>query len=261
MKYFFGVFLIGISCSLFAQVGALSGDKLLAYSYDPLPLHVVELEPNFSFFNSASVWAEDGTQLEQAKSELSSSLCWRVTFGFAENFEIGAMFPSDLSGTMIGLKAFLFDAGAIKFSAMGGLNIPLGNRTYDPNNLKLEDKTNFAAGIIGSIKFDDSNAIDINVQYQDYFTDPVDIDYSAYFINAEFGSYFLHENIRTIIGFGYQNSTTPKNKTLNLLTLYPGFAFEFSDNIFLVLNSSHDVSGKNSDKSFGMNLACTMIIE
>lgn len=260
MKYFFSILFIGISNILFSQVGALSGDKLNTYSYDPIPLHVIEFEPNFSFSNSAAVWAQDGTQLEKVESDLSSSLCWRVTYGFAKNFEIGGMFPSDLSGAMLGIKAFLYEAGALNISAMGGLNIPLGTRSYNPNNLSFEEKTNWAAGIIGSIKFDDSNALDINIQYQDFFEDPADVDYQAYFINADFGSYFLHESIRTIIGVNYQNAITPKNNSLSLLTLTPGFAFEFNDNMFLVLNSSHDVTGKNSDKSFGMNLACTMII-
>jgi len=261
MKYFFSILFIGIVNILNAQISSLYADNLNAFSYKTLPLHTIEFEPNFSFSNSAAVWGQDGTQLEKVNHDLSSSLCWRVTYGFAKNFEIGGMFNSDFSNSQLDIKAFLYDAGILKISAMGGVNVPLGNRTYNPDNLSLDEKSKFAAGIIGSISHNESYSIDINFQYQDLFEDLPDFNYQAYFINAEFGSYFLHDKIRTIVGFGYQNIINSSDNPLSLLSLYPGFAFEFNDRMVFALNSSHDVMGKNSDKSFGMNLACTMLFE
>ncbi len=255
------LFIILISSQLgIGQIAGISGSKISAFSYDPIPN--LEFEPTFNITRSNTFWDENSDRFEDLDSiTIASSLCWRITYGFMENLEVGFSVPSDFSTGGLGIKAYLYGGDIFHLSAMAGTNIALGNRTYDKNNPSPDDLSSFGLGLVGSLVFNEKQSIDINFQTQDYFKNDVKgIPTSAYFFNADYGIRRLNDNLLLILGSGFQYYKT-ENIEQSKWTLYPGISIEFAKNYLIVINTSFDFAGKNIEKQSGFSLSLTTIWE
>lgn len=243
-----------------SQIMGISGSKISAFSYDPIPVHVLEFEPTFNITRSNSFWDDTADRITDIDSvTISSSLCWRITYGLMENLEVGLSVPSDVSSGALGIKAYLYGGDLFNLSAMAGTNIALGNRTFDKNNPNFDDLSNFGLGLVGSLVFNEKQSIDINFQVQDYFKNEIEgVPTSSYFFNADYGGRALKDNVLLILGTGYQFYKTD-NLEQSKWTLYPGISVEFANNYLIVINTSFDFLGKNIEKQFGFSLSLTTL--
>lgn len=241
------------------QIAGISGSKISAFSYDPIPKHKVEFEPTFNITRDNKFWNEDSELMDLDSFVVSSSLCWRITYGLSDNIEVGLSVPSNVSNGSLGIKAYLYGGDVFNLTAMAGTNIALGNRVYDKDNPSIDDLSNYGLGLVGSLVFDEKRSIDINFQIQDYFKNDVDeVPTSSYFFNADYGGRALNENLLFILGSGYQFYKTDE-LTQSKWTLYPGISIEYAKNYLIVINTSFDLTGKNMEKQFGFSLSLTTI--
>lgn len=245
----------------FCQITGISGSKISAFSYDPIPKNIVEFEPTFNITSSDQIWDNDSNLTDLDSASVSSSLCWRITYGMTDNIEVGLSVPSDVSAGGLGIKAYLYGDDVFNLTAMAGTNIALGNRIYDKDNPSIDDLSTYGLGLVGSLVFDEKRSIDINFQVQDYFKNDIEgIPTSSYFFNADYGGRGWNDKLLFILGSGYQFNKID-DVTQSKWTLFPGVSIEFAENYLIVMNTSFDFAGKNMEKQFGFSLSLTTIWE
>lgn len=241
-----------------AQITGISGNKISSFSYDPVPVKKVEFEPTLSAIFAKAFWADDGIKQPFVNDQFttSSNLYWRITYGLNKRTELGLSAPNNLSNINLAAKIWLTNGDKVNFSAMLGYALPLGNATYNTQDNKHISYSTIGYGAVASFKFDDKNQLDVNLQVQNGFNE---FNPSQLFINVDFGSYFLRDDLFLIFGTGYQQSLGGDLNT-NKLTIYPGLALETGKQFLFVLNSQHDLFGRNNFKTWGLNLALTTSI-
>lgn len=242
-----------------AQISGISGNKISSFSYDPIPIKKVEFEPTLSTSFAKSYWNNNAEKkyFDNNQLNISSNINWRISYGLNKRTELGLSATNDLSTINLATKVWLNESEKFNVAAMLGYYIPLGNQTYNvaPPYKHLLLST-LGYGVIGSYKFDDKNQLDVNLQMQHGFDE---INPTQLFVNADFGSYFYRDDLFLIIGAGYQQSLGA-DIDFYKLTIYPGFAFEIGKQFLFVINSQHDLLGKNNFKTWGLNLALTTSI-
>jgi len=265
---------------LSSQAAGVAGTKLYTLNTVPIPTRTLEFEPTFNVFRSNGSWTRNSF-VDSDTVEISSNLSWRMAYGLSEKIELGANFQSDTELANFDLKYQIADRGAIKFGAVGGFTFPLGNRTYSKDNPSIDDVSNYYVGLVASFDLDSISSIDLNFQMVDYFRDvyeaapaspnpfptpipnpldPVRLTGTTYFLNAELGSYFLHDGIQTIAGAGYYTTTLDDRWEA---AFYPALAiaFEMYENYVIVLGGSYNIWGKNQPQTLSLALTLTTIWE
>jgi len=241
-----------------AQITGISGNKISSFSYDPVPQKKVEFEPTLSASFAKAFWANDGDKQPFIYDQFttSSSINWRITYGLNKRTELGLSVPNNFSNINLATKIWLTDNDKINLSAMLGYALPLGSVTYSTQDNKHISYSTIGYGVVASFKFDDKNQLDVNLQAQNGFNQ---FNPPQLFINVDFGSYFLRDDLFLIFGTGYQQSLGGDLNT-NKLTIYPGLALETGKQFLFVLNSQHDLFGRNNFKTWGLSLALTTSI-
>jgi len=136
---------------------------------------------------------------------------------------------------------------------MVGYYVPLGNANYYNRRYKHLSYSLLGYGIVSSFQLNPKNQIDVNLQIQHGFNDQ---NPNQLYLNADYGSYFLRDDLFMIIGAGYQQNLDSENQS-NKFTIYPGFALETGKQFLFVINSQHDLFGRNNTKTWGLNIALT----
>ena len=254
------IFTLFYSLNSFSQIGGVSASKISAINYLPIPEKTVEFEPTINLFNSSSFFDNNGNTISIDTATASSALNWRITYGVTENFEVAVGFPSNMQGGNASMKTYLFQKDILHVGAMLGFYFPWGNRTYDKNNLTVNDIGNYGFGLISSLEWNDKNSTDINVQVQNNFQANDQLPTNTYFINIDHGLYSKNGKVLWIMGSGYQYAKL-NEQIQSKLTLYPGVALEHAENFILVLATSFDVAGKNNSKNIGFGMSLTTMID
>ncbi len=235
-------FIYFLPSELFSQISGISASKSAAINVFPIPQKYAELEPTFNY--SRSKYDFDGDSIL-----LSSSISWRLTYGLTKEVELGLNTSSDFSTTCLSTKVQAYQKDKLALGAMAGFGMNLGNRVSGSDK---DFVTGYGAGIIASYDLNPKNSIDLNLQYYKNIG-----SFDSFIINAEIGSYVLHEKWQLIFGFGYQ--TTSANP---IVTLYPGLAIESAKNFILVFAPAITISGADlhtNPQTFGFGLSFTGI--
>lgn len=248
------ILLLSVS-SAQAQVAGISASKLNTINAEPISKGALELEPTFSSSRSSAVWGVDGLD-ELGNTSVSSSICWRVTHGISDGIEVGLSIPSDFSSGSLGLKTILSAKDIFSLGAMIGISTPFGNRNFNQDNRAADDLTSYGIGLIGSWIFSSVSSLDANIQYQDYFNTVGAESPSGILYNVDYGHYIAGGKFQLFVGAGYQTASAD-GFSANVFSLFPGISVETSDKYMLVLNTQHDLFGKNAEKTIGLNLAVT----
>ncbi len=248
-----------LSCAVFGQIGGISASKLSSYTTIGINKHDVEFEPTFGTSLSSSYWDNNGNLINSNAITQSSNIMWRVSYGLSHKTEVGFSIDSDASSVSIGMKTILSGGNKIQFSGMTGINLALGNRTFDPDKPGIDDVSSYAVGIIGSWFLNERNSVDANLTFQDYFKDVTNQTGSAVFVSADYGHYIENKSFQYLLSISYESSNIG---TLNRsgLTITPGVSIETGDNFLFVINTSHTLTGTNMDKSLGISIALTTTI-
>lgn len=255
-RYLNLVFFIFITHFLTAQIGGISASKISAFNYIPVPFKTVEFEPTTNLFRSNSIFDNDGNTISLDTTSVSSSLNWRITYGLTENVEVGLTFPSNMQGGNASIKGYLWGKGIFHLGAMAGIYFPWGNRSFDQNNPTSNDIGNYGLGLITSLEWNDRNSTDINIQFQNNFKDHDQLPTNSYFINVDHGWYSKDGKVLWILGSGYQYGEV-NEQVQSKFTLYPGFAWEYPETFLIVIATSFDLFGKNTNKNIGFGMSLT----
>lgn len=248
----------------YSQVTGISASKVGTYCVGTVPTKDLEFEPSFGFGKSNQKW-NSFNKLENSfatrdSSETFSEFSIRCTYGLTDKIEIGMSAPSDVSGVSFGAKYIAWQNNICGIAIISGINLPLGNRTYDQSSKDPHDISSFAAGLVFSHKINDKLLLDFDIQGQTLIKNAKDNHHYDLFVNSDLG-YYVNEHTQLICGLSYYNNFYQNSKSNNsLFDIHPGISYETGDNFLIVISSPIGLYGKNETQSFGVNIAFTMTI-
>lgn len=269
-------FSILFSMSLSAQIGGIGGTKLNTFNTVPLLKKTAEFEPTYNVSRSSGFWNRGGFIGEDTIT-LASNLSWRITYGLSEKVELGMNYQSDVAFGNFDFKVQVKDGELFKLGVMGGLGVPLGNRSFANSNPSIDDVSNFSLGAIASYDIDTITSIDVNFQMTDYFRDAFEVRVipspspsipdqtirtrqtgTTYNIAAEVGSYFLYDGVQLVSGAGYYSTDIDGRWEAGLFGI-GGVIFEVYDRYVLNFGATYTVLGKNQPRTIGLAFSFTTI--
>lgn len=258
------IFTVGFLTTAYSQVAGISASKAGSYCVGTVPAKDLEFEPSFGFGKSHQKWNSDN-KLENSFSSSDSAESYaefavRCTYGLTEKLEIGMAAPADVSGVSFGAKFIAFENDKNGIAIISGLNLPLGNRTYNLNSNDPHDISSLAGGFVFSREFSEKLLFDFDLQGQTLLKDAKWNTHYDLFINSDFG-YYINDHTQLICGLSYYYNFYKDPKSDNsLLDIHPGISYETGDNFLIVLSSPFGLYGKNETQSYGVNIAFTMTI-
>jgi len=246
MNKFLTIIFLAIICSpIQAQIQGLSASKLTAFFVTTVEPGSAEFEPTYS-----STYSKES---DSDIIEVASQINWRMTIGLFEDLELGLNFPSDMSLGSVAMKAALVKKKSYQLGAFGGVNLPLGNRAYAHSFPTVDDIGTYGLGVVGTFDLDSLNSVDINVHFTDYFR-TADLTSRTYFINLDYGTYSLSDEILLTAGAGYQTSVDYWNA--NLFLEY-GVALEWNPKFAILFAGFNSIWTKGTPSTHGFNIAFT----
>ncbi len=261
------VFLLAVifaSGKLYSQIGGLSGSKLISYTVDVVDDKKMEFEPAFYHFASSRYWDADGN-LQNIYTIPDSvrhitGMGFRFTYGMADKFEAGFSFATDLKMGFFGAKYIVFQKNKIGAALITGINVPLGNQTYDKRIRLAESSTLIGVGGITTVEFNDNFSLDVNAQYMFYLTETVDNDRGKIFVSADAGYYVFNHTLQ-LIGSTAFSCIKNNEGSHQVFTINTGATVETGKNFIIVIGVPFDVYGKNEAKNIGFTFALTLTFD
>lgn len=248
---------------LTAQIGGLSGSKLVSLCVDVVDHHKLEFEPLVGFSSTNQFWNSSG-KLKRSFSTLdsvsySSELSFRITYGLFNSMEIGVAFPADGSYSNWGIRYILADNDAISFAIIAGLNIPTSNDVHN-SKIYTENNTNqYGIGGVSTAEINENFSVDATIQYN-YYSNTLENSLSSLFsISTDAGHYFYDKQLQVIAAINYQKYNSDLGAYL--FTFTPGVTVETGDSYIIILYSSFDIMGENIEKSNTVGLGLTLTFD
>ncbi len=248
-----------------AQVAGLSNDKLVAVNPATIGIRTAEFEPGFGYIWSKKTFGDDGKLSSMNPSNDSilvmQALVFRITYGFAKNFEIGTVVTSSLDAFALGLKYNFFTMEKFAAGAFLGTNFS-NNSDFVIRNTGIFGKTmSLVGGFAFTNRFGESKrlSIDYDLQYQN--TLDKNTSYSDdVFLAADLG-YEFKKKVQLITGLNYQFHNY-KNGDQNAwkltwntgITVHPGEMFS------LIVNAPIDLAGRNTGRFVGFQIILTIAL-
>ncbi len=252
------------SLNILAQVTGISASKLFTYDADVVPTNKIEFEPSvFANFTISQFHAEKNSPtLPQYRTiSIQSGIALRFTYGLMKNCEVGFSVPSGIEQIGLGTKIKLpHTLSGIKFALLGGLNLPLGNRTYFLTSVPFSSSEYVAkvdAGVALTKPFTPESSLDFNFVLQKNL---ISAHSFAFFLSSDFGCYFT-KGVQIIIGanyfnFGEKNGESKKS----FLIVNPGFTIEKGKTFIIVFSAPYTIFAQNAPHYFGFSFALTTIL-
>jgi hypothetical protein len=265
-KILFIGFILMTGLTTSAQIAGVSNDKLIAINPASIGTRTVEFEPGFGYVWSRKTFDNNGKPVglnpENDSVLILQALGFRITYGFAKNFEIGTVVTSTLDAFALGIKYAFVSKDKFMAAAFLGTNF---NNESDLvfRNTGIFGKT---ASIVGGFafmnRFGESRrlSLDYDVQYQNTFDKNksyADDIYTA----ADLG-YEFKKGVQLIAGLNYQFHNYKNGNpdawrlTWNTgLTIHPGKMFN------LIVNVPVDIAGRNIEKFTGFQIILTISLD
>lgn len=265
-KFIFLVLVLMAVLSAFSQIAGVSNDKLVAVNPAVIAPRTVEFEPGFGYIWSKNTFDNSGDRIPLSPNndsiQVLQALAFRITYGFAKNFEIGTVITSSLDAFTLGLKYTILNKD--KFS-MGAF---LGTNFYNNSDLAVRNTGIFgqAFSVVGGLtfmnKFGENKrlSLDYDVQYQNtidknnFYTTDI---YTAIDLGYEFV-----KKVQLITGLNYQfhhfTNENPDSWRLTWntgVTIHPGKMFN------LIANVPIDLAGKNTGRFAGFQIILTITLD
>jgi hypothetical protein len=246
-----------------SQVLGLSADKLAAMNPLSIPARTVEFEPAFGYLWSKKYFDNNGQSKSLSENDSISvlqSLVFRTTYGFAKNFEAGALVSSDLSTFSAGVKFTFFQSEKSAIAAVLGTTFSNESDIVLRNSGFFGKTLSVAGGFVFTNQLSEKFAIDYDFQYQN-IADMSSSYSDDLFINADL-SFKIKEGFRVVEGLSYRyNHFKSDMEDAYLLTLNTGFVVSTGRTFILVLNIPYDLAGKNVAKYSGFTFALTIFLD
>ncbi len=248
-----------------AQVGGLSASKLSALCAETVPNKTIEFEPALGFNFSNKAWNKSARIIsvfpENDSLLINSYMGFRLSYGLLKNMETGISFPVDMSSIQFGLKYKIpVEYEKLQFGLLAGVNFFTGNRVIKKKGNSINNTCNFVTGIIISYQVAEKLSIDFNAQYQHLTRNVIENHNHDILLNTDI-AYFINNGLQLVMGLNYiQSDYNTDNYDFYRLTINPGLTIEQAENFILVLNFPYDTVGKNINKSIGIAMALTIMI-
>jgi len=247
--YWIGLILLFTFQSL-AQIGGVSGDKLIAFNAKGIAPLALEFEPTLSYTRNDGFYNTQGDFQSISNVIRSTQMVFRSALGITENWEIGGQFDTGFSFFNLSTKYYLLGSERIDIGLMAGLNGTLGNDQVSPENLNDQ----YLFGLIAEYAFTENISLNINLTVQDQ----KDYNKSDFFFAADLGYYFQpgHMLIAAFTNQNYSNNLLLPSSKWQFL---PGYIIE-RKNYVLVFTGQFDMSGKNIAAANGLSVTITQLI-
>lgn len=265
-KLLFLLIIFLLAFPAFSQIAGVSNDKLVAVNPATIGTRTVEFEPGFGYIWSKKTFDDNGKAVSLSPSndsiQVLQALAFRITYGFAKNFEIGTSITSSLDALALGLKYSILNNE--KFS-MGAF---LGTNFYNESDLAIRNTGIFgkAFSVVGGLtfinRFGESKrlSVDYDIQYQN--TIDKNSFYTTDFYSAIDLGYEFKKKVQLITGINYQfhsyNNNNPDAWRLTWntgVTVHPGKMFN------LIANVPVDLAGRNSGRFAGFQIILTITLD
>jgi len=263
-KLFFFILFIPVVFKIDAQVQGVSAEKLVAINPYAVEKRTVEFEPLIGYLWSTKTFNENGN-LESLKPGGDSTLVlqalgFRVTYGFADKFEVGGVVTTDLNAFSIGIKYNMLSRKNFAGAAILGTTFSNESDIVFRNSGFFGKTASLAAGFSFTNKLSNKFSVDYDIQYQNLFD--VEKSYSDdFFANVDFGFHFKGPHI-AVAGLSYKYNHYKIDKAdAYLLTLNTGLVVQTGRMFILVLNFPFDLIGRNVDRFNGFNFALTITLD
>ncbi len=258
------IFIISMAMELTAQIGGLSASKLGSFSVGVVPDKHIEFEPGFSYHQSKYYW-DDNSDLQNIYSTSDSTryvsaMNFRFTLGLWDKLEIGVSISPNLAISNWGARFVISQNNTMGFAAIGGVNIPLGNRVMDKRLRTNDDIANAGLGGVFSYNFSENFSTDFTAHYMYFLDETVDNEKGAAYLNMDLGYFLFNRNFQLISGLAYRNSRNDLGG-FSVLTLNSGFTVETGKNFILAINFPIDLYGKHETKNTGFSFALTILLD
>ena len=252
------IFLAG---QLYSQIGGISGSKLRSYCVDVVDHHHIEFEPAFYYGQSRQNWNNDAELQNSFLSSDSinrySGVGMRFTYGLFDKLEVGISIPLDMKTGSFGARYVLMQKTNIGFALITGINIPMGDGSFN-RGLKTEDNATQAGfGGVFSYQQGEHFSLDANLEYDHFLKKPSSTKVGTLYTSIDVGYYVFNHQLQLIGAVGYEHSHLVTTLSQSRLTLYPGATIE-GKNFIIVLTFPFDVYGRNVNKTTGFSLALTL---
>lgn len=265
-KLLFSVLVLITFSPVLSQVAGISNDKLVVGNPQSIGTRTVEFEPGFGYIWSKSTFDSNGDRVslnpENDSIQVLQALAFRITYGFAKNFEIGTLITSTLDAFSLGIKYSFLNHEKFFAGAFLGTNLS-NNSDLAIRNTGIFGKT---AAVVGGFafmnKFGESKrlSLDYEIQYQNTFDKKMSYSDDIYAI-AELG-YEFKKKVQLITGLLYQNHHYKNGDpdawrlTWNTgITIHPGKMFN------LIANIPIDIAGVNTGKFAGFAIVLTITLD
>ena len=255
------ILVIFLSAQLFGQIGGISGSKLRSYCVDVVDHHHIEFEPAFYYGQSRRNWNNDSklqnSFLTSDSINRYSGVGMRFTYGLFDKLEVGVSIPLDMKTGSFGARYVLMQKNNIGLALIGGLNIPMGEGSFN-RGIKTEDNTTQAGfGGVFSYQKGESFSLDVNLEYDHFLKEPTSTKSGSLYFSADAGYYLFNRQLQLIGAVGYEHSHLTNKLNQTRLVVYPGATIE-GKNYIIVLTFPFDIYGRNVNKTTGFLLALTL---
>lgn len=247
--YWIGLILL-FSFSSLAQIGGVSGDKLVALNAAPLDPFMLELEPTLTYIRSDGFFNNQGDFQTISDISRSTQMVFRAALGISENMEIGAQFDTDFSFYNLSAKYHLLGSELFNVGVAAGLNGTLGNDLVGPTDLYEQ----YLLGLILDYSFAENITLNVNFTLQDQ----KDYNKSDFFFAADLGYYFVPRHM-LVAAISYQNTSNNTLAPSSKWTFYPCYILE-RDQYAITISGQFDLAGKNIESENGVSVTITQIM-
>lgn len=255
-----------IAYSSKGQIAGISNDKLVVGNPQSINPRSVEFEPGFGYVWSKNSFNNNG-KLESLNPENDSilvlqALAFRITYGFAKNFEIGTLITSSLDAFSLGIKYCFLNHEKFYAGAFLGTNFSNESDLVFRNTGIFGKTVGMVGGLVFMNKFGENKrfSLDYEAQYQNTFDNKMSFS-DDIFAAAELG-YEFKKGVQLATGFLYQfhnyknGSPDAWRLTWNTgITIHPGKMFN------LIANIPIDIMGKNTGRFSGFAIVLTIALD
>jgi len=248
---------------IYSQIAGVSNDKLIVVNPAAIDTRTFEFEPGFGYIWSKKSFDGDGKLVPHTSENDSilvlQALGFRFTYGFAKNFEMGAIVTSTLDAFSLGIKYSFVNND--KFNAGAFLGTNFSNESdFAFRNTGIFGQT---ASVVGGFAFmnrfgkTQRLSLDYDIQYQNTFNANQSFS-DDIFAAAELG-YMFKKAVQLIGGFTYRyHNYKTGDPDSWLLTWNMGITTKPGKMFVLILNVPVDIAGRNADRFTGFQIVLTI---
>lgn len=252
-KIFCLILLGGGLFTLVAQVAGISNSKLIAPSSGTVEQGTFEFEPSISVLKFSGYFNDDQHRISLNGDSTSSGFLLRITLGVLDNLEIGTAFSTRVDDIALGLKYRFYESQHNTIALLAGFSFPAGNQ-FIPDSINNDiTQKSVSCGLVCSTVIE-KFSLDSYASFSRAFKEAG--NYSI--INAGFAAgYLITPKFQPVIEIA--NSTSfGKGVNSTKVTLTPGFTYQFSANLLLIIGAQIDLWGRNETNGVTEFAAFTM---